>query len=136
MSREYTELEKEIGLRVKAVRKHYGLSQTMFGHQISLSRTHIAQVETGTGVLSDKAISLLCRVFQVNKRWLLTGNGDMFAIANKKEAITSLFSDVLQNESFKYNIISGLALLDDQDWKELERIVNKVASLSSEDELQ
>ena len=68
----------ELGERVKAIREHYGLSQTQLAQKINKTPGFISDIETGKSGVSEETISALSRAFGVNKEWLLTGEGDMF----------------------------------------------------------
>lgn len=64
--------------RIKQIRKSKKLSQQEFGKSLNLSQNHICSIEKGTRAVTDRLISDICRVYNVNKDWLLTGNGDMY----------------------------------------------------------
>lgn len=62
--------------RIKEIRKMLDMTQAEFSSKIGLSRNFIAQIETGAKMPSDRTISDICREFNINKDWLLTGNGE------------------------------------------------------------
>jgi len=64
--------------RLKSLRKSLGLNQKEMGHRLKLSQTHISSLENGAREVTDRIISDICRVFNVNENWLHTGEGDMF----------------------------------------------------------
>jgi len=64
--------------RVIQIRKKAGLNQEQFSKKLGLSRNFINQFETGKKNMSDRTISDICRIFNVNEQWLRTGEGDMF----------------------------------------------------------
>lgn len=64
--------------RIKMLRKHLHLTQVAFAQQINLKQSTIADYEKGKTVMSDRTISDICRVYNVNEHWLRTGEGDMF----------------------------------------------------------
>lgn len=80
-----------LGERMKAVRKASGLSQVEFSSRLSVTRNTIAKYETNCVKPSDLFLSYLCKVFNVNKEWLLSGVGEMQVSCNR-EAIQSLES--------------------------------------------
>lgn len=64
--------------RIKKIRKMLDMTQIEFSSKIGLSRNFIAQIETGAKIPSDRTISDICRVFNVNEEWIRTGNGEIF----------------------------------------------------------
>lgn len=64
--------------RIRELRKQKGLSQKEFAKVINLSQNHVSSLEKGTRTITDRTIEDICREFNVNKQWLLTGIGDLF----------------------------------------------------------
>lgn len=67
-----------INKRLKQVRQSYGLTQQQFAESINVSRNYIGLIEIGQREPSDRTISDICREFNVNEKWLRTGEGSMF----------------------------------------------------------
>ena len=68
--------------RIKQVRKSENLTQTLFGEKIGVKGNTITNYETGLRTPTDAVIKSICREFNVNEKWLRTGNGDMFLPAD------------------------------------------------------
>ena len=116
--------------RLKEVRKSLGLTQQEFADTIGSKRNTIAKYETETNVPSTAVISLICSKFNVNEEWLRTGKGEMFIELSKSEEIASFMGDVLTDEdgsTFKKQLISVLSKLNENEWKVLESIAEKMA---------
>ena len=116
--------------RLKEVRKVLGLTQQEFADTIGSKRNTIAKYETETNVPSTAVISLICSKFNVNEEWLRTGKGEMFIELSKSEEIASFMGDVLTDEdgsTFKKQLISVLSKLNENEWKVLESIAEKMA---------
>lgn len=64
--------------RVIALRKELKLNQTEFGEKIGLGQHAISHIEKGNNNLSPRNAELICQKFNVNPRWLETGEGEMF----------------------------------------------------------
>jgi len=64
--------------RIKAVRKALGMSQRDFGRGIFLSQSFYGQMETGARNPNERVYELISNKYNVNKNWLVTGQGDMF----------------------------------------------------------
>ena len=114
--------------RIKKIRKELDLTQQEFADRIGIKRNTVASYETGKSNLSDGAVSLICREFNVNEEWLRTGKGEMFIEQTKDEQIAAFVGSILKDEddSFKRRLISGLAALDDNGWEVLEKFLDSV----------
>lgn len=64
--------------RIKAIRKQKKLTQSEFGAIIGVKGNTITNYESGKRAPSDAVIFSICREFNVNERWLRTGEGEMF----------------------------------------------------------
>lgn len=114
--------------RIKEIRKKTGLSQQKFADKLEISRGNIAAYEVGKNAPSDAVISLICSRFNVNKEWLLTGKGEMCQHLAKNQKIMAFANDTMElnDKNFKKRFVEALARLDENDWKHLEEIVNKL----------
>lgn len=66
----------DIGKRIRLLRKSLNLNQTDFGKPLGLKQAIIGQYETGVRNITDRNIDLLCKTYNINKDWLLTGEGE------------------------------------------------------------
>lgn len=64
--------------RIKKLRKALDFTQQEFADKLGTARNNIAGYEIGRRLPSDAVITLICRTFDVNEKWLRTGEGDMF----------------------------------------------------------
>ena len=64
--------------RLKELRTILNLSQKDFGSKIGLTRAAICNYESGSRIMKEQTILSICRVFNVNRAWLVEGVGDMF----------------------------------------------------------
>lgn len=63
--------------RLKKLRKFLDLTQQEFADKIKVKRNTVATYEMGRSEPSDAAVSLICKEFNVNEKWLRTGEGEM-----------------------------------------------------------
>ena len=117
-----------ISERVKILRKELKLSQTEFAEKLSVSRDVINNIENNRAELKEHFIKFMCKEFDVNENWLRTGEGEMFKIDRETE-IAKLTKQLLKEEetSFKNRLVSVLANLEEQEWKTLAEIAEKLA---------
>ena len=116
--------------RIKVLRELNGLTQTEFGEKIGVKQGTIAGYESGNRTPINAVIDAICREFNVNKEWLLTGKGKMFCAKEKSEDISIFLEKVLQDEdvSLRKRLIFSLAQLDESDWEILEKIAFKITN--------
>jgi transcriptional regulator with XRE-family HTH domain len=67
--------------RLKEIRTTLGLSQREFSKRIYISQSFYGDIELGKQVVSERIIHLVSTVFNVNKEWLKSGEGEMFSSA-------------------------------------------------------
>lgn len=63
--------------RVKAVRKHFGLTMEEFGAKLGVSRASISNIENGNRNLTSQMATAICNVFGVSEDWLKNEKGPM-----------------------------------------------------------
>lgn len=76
--------------RVKKIRAILNLSQVAFGAPLNLSQRAVAHIESGNNGLTDRNFESICRVYNVNPRWLESGEGVMFAEKKTKNYLELL----------------------------------------------
>ena len=64
--------------RIKEIRKDQGLTQIEFGEKLGLKGNTITTYENGTRVPSEAAMVAICRTYSINRKWLETGEGEMY----------------------------------------------------------
>lgn len=67
----------EIAERIVMIRKCNKLTQTQFGEKLSASRSKIASYEMNALNYDNAFLGYMCKVFNVNYEWLITGEGEM-----------------------------------------------------------
>ena len=114
--------------RIKEIRKYYNLTQQEFADKLGTARNNIAGYETGKRNPSNAVISLICREFNINEKWLRTGEGDMFIELSRSDEIAQFVGQLMteEDDSFKKRLVSGLAALDDNGWKVLENFLDSI----------
>ena len=118
----------EIGERIKAVRKHFKLTQAEFGERIGVKGNTIATYEIGRNAPVDAIFSLLCREYGVNEIWLRSGEGDMFQAMNEDEELSDYLGDVMNDEpeSFLRRLTLEMKNWTPEVWQMLEEICKRL----------
>ena len=63
--------------RMKLARKEREMSQQEFGRHLGVSRDVISNLESNRVDPKEPFINHMCRIFSINKEWLLNGTGEM-----------------------------------------------------------
>lgn len=122
-----------INERFKDVRKKCGKTQEEWAEILGISRTGIAEIESGRRNVTDKHIKLLCIEpidgNTINETWLRTGDGEMFDPLTRSEIIAQFTGQLMKEEedSFRRQLVEALALLDEKEWEVLAGIAKKLA---------
>lgn len=107
--------------RIKQIRQEHGLTQSQFAEKIGLSRNYVAMVEIGQREPSDRTISDICRIFDIQEDWLRHGLEPMRAAKSREEEIAELVGSALTGSSdFKKAVIRMICSRSDDELKALE----------------
>ena len=118
----------EIGERIKAVRKHFKLTQAEFGERIGVKGNTIATYEIGRNAPVDAIFSLLCREYGVNEIWLRSGEGEMLQAMTEYEELAAYLGDVMNDEpaSFRHRFTFEMENWTPEVWQMLEEICKQL----------
>ena len=121
-----------IGERIKELRKALKLSQTEFGVNIGVGLGVVRNLESSITLPSPAQIDLIVRVFNVNRAWLETGEGEMRVEMSRAEKIGRFVADVLEDEpdSFRRKLIDILIELDADGWRKLKEAADVLSGLN------
>ena len=113
-----------IGERIKKLRQLQHRTQQSIADALNLKRQTIAAYEIGTVAPSDRTIFDICREFNVNERWLRTGEGDMFNPSPETE-IEALARKYKLSDISRF-IIEGYLRLDENDRAVFDRHIRNL----------
>ena len=113
--------------RLRRLRRTLDLTQQDFSDKIGVKRNTVGQWEIGRNLPIDAVILSICREFNVSEEWLREGKGEMFVQRTRNQVITDFAGDLINEpESFRTRFIEAMAKLDESDWEDIERIVEKI----------
>lgn len=105
-----TEEAENINERIKHLRILLHLSQETFAERIGLKGSAISHLENGRRGITRQNINSICREFDVNEEWLLTGNGDMFVFSGSEDIKESLIEYINStDDTFTLNLFAAIA---------------------------
>lgn len=110
-----------IGKRISFVRKESGYTQERFADALNLKRNTIATYELDRSVPSDRTISDICRIFNIEEDWLRHGLEPMRMKKSREEEIAELVGAALVGSNdFKKSVIRMICTRSDAELKVLE----------------
>jgi len=108
--------------RLKAVRHTLNVSQKVFAKNIFISTSYYACIESGHRKIKDSILDSISKIYNVDKNWLLTGKGGMFAADPpdvKLDELTGIFKRL--NEHFQGYILDQVRNLDKIQKNEIKK---------------
>lgn len=90
---------KNLGKRIKEIRKALGLTQEMFAIKIYIDQGYLSQIERGKKRPSALILLAIQNMFGVSREWLLAGKGPQRDFANLERALDQ--ADDLASEQRK-----------------------------------
>lgn len=119
--------------RIKKIREDAGLNQSKFGERISISRSAVWKIENGENTPSEQTISLICKEFNVNDRWIREGIEPMYQPSEDK---LSYYLGQIKggNDDFIKDLVEVYMELDQNSKEALKKIATSMAKKISERE--
>lgn len=77
--------------RIILLRKNLNISQKEFSEKIGVAQTTFSSIELGECKIRPVYLIAICSIFNVNEKWLLTGQGEIF---NTKKQFADEFFDL------------------------------------------
>ncbi|MFW6680626.1 helix-turn-helix domain-containing protein [Lacrimispora sp. AGF001] len=121
----------EVYERIKILRKEVlHMRQEEFAAKLKISRGNISNIEIDRVKVTDRVISDICSEFNVNRNWLLYGEGEIFEELTEQQKIMKYTAMLLKDtdsviaEAIK-NFIVTYEQLDDSSKKVLESVAQK-----------
>ena len=84
--------------RIKQIRTTLNINQRDFAKRIYISQTLLGNIELGNRNVNDRTIQLISTAFNVNKNWLLTGEGEIFSTPPVDIKLSNLIDNFNQLE--------------------------------------
>lgn len=104
------------------------MTQEKFAKKLGLKRQTIATYETGRSEPMDNIVISICREFNVNREWLLTGEGNMYNMPEDETA--AVVSELLEESNPVYDavisIVQTYQKLDEKSQKVMDNFIKEV----------
>lgn len=126
---------KELGERIKDVRKDVGLTQDEFAQMLGTTRGALAQIETGRSRPKEVMLKSILKTYpDLSENWLRYGSGDMHDRARVSQQeladLLKLVSDLPDDSPKRRMIISLANLIGEMSTRQVEMITDFITSLA------
>lgn len=112
-----------IGMRIKTIRKQYGLTQEELGNLLGVQNAAISKIENDRVVPTDASIKLICATYHVNYLWLTQGEGPMM----EELDTDALVDKYMAGESeWAKSVMKSFARLPDSEWIKFRDMIERI----------
>lgn len=112
VSREDTDLKREVGKRIAAARLALGWNQTELGLKVGLAKTTIAGYEQGRSLPGPNEATLIGEALGVSPAYLLVVDGDEMQLLDAEAEIVRLLRALPPEEQARFRkLLEGRARL-------------------------
>lgn len=111
-------------------------NRSKFARMVNITPAYAAQLYAGERTPSDRTIADICRVFGVDRVWLVDGIGEPFKPVDRNQQIAAILgSAISHNDTARDRLIRAFSQLPDEMFEQAERILEEiVANLQKEKE--
>jgi transcriptional regulator with XRE-family HTH domain len=86
-------LQRNMGIRLKKVRKTFGLTRDKLSEILGISMSRLSSIERGLRSLDPRELYILSEKFDIRLDWLITGEGSKYRISIPDSFKKILLSD-------------------------------------------
>lgn len=130
-------MNNDIGSRIDELITSLKIKKVRFAERLGIDQSYVTQLTSGRRNPSDLLIGAICREFNVNEKWLRTGEGGakaMFLAKTRDEEIAAFLNDLRGGPDFRQKFISVLSRMTEDEWAILEKKVLELAQEVQEKE--
>lgn len=113
-----------INNRIKEIRKNNNLNQKQFAQILGISQTHISKIESNKDMPSKKLQKLICIEFNINERWLETGEGRVNQSKLNEDIIVN--ESIIKTKNYLQNASKSEKILYANLLSELPKLLNNL----------
>lgn len=124
-----------INERIRHLRKNVlNVTQAEFAKDINISRSNLGNIEVGNVAVTERVEQDICKSYNINREWLRTGNGTMYAQPEANKDEVKEFADKMNLSEIERKILSIYLKLSDTDRKKLEDFAYSFAQKMAEED--
>lgn len=128
LNKQCDELGTQMNRNLKILRESLGLSQKEMASKLLVSDTIISRIEKGDRKVTNRLLTQICKEFNVNKDWFLSGEGEMFNSLDDlelSELMGKLFAD---DDIFLKKVFLTFAKLNDNERAVVMKIIDSLSN--------
>ena len=114
--------------RIKEIRQDNNLSQKAFGELLGVSRDVITNIEYGRVKPKQLLLNHMCKVFNINKEWLIDGTGEMYIVPLNTIKQAKIIAELNTNRQDLHELIEKILLLNDDNQDLIKVIIDTLLS--------
>ena len=117
--------KSEMNARMRLVRETLNMSQVKFGEVAGISVGVIKNIDYNKTEPNPLFFDLLCEAHGINKKWIETGDGEMFRTPSVDEEIAEFVGTALNGNSdpFKRRVLLALSRMDEAGWQKAKEFL-------------
>ena len=100
--------------RIQAARKAKGLTLKQLGDIIGISESAVSNIERGRNKPSGSTLILLCEKLGIDREWLETGEGEMFAPTTEQSETARMIEAISDSPAMR-SLLATWAQLSDEN---------------------
>lgn len=120
--------------RIKYILREKKLTQTQFAKGLNVSPSLVSLLCSGGTQPSERTISDICRVYDVNPEWLRDGVGEPFLPKSRSDELAEIFANVQISDEPKAKLIKAMARMPDESFPAFLKFLEGLAKELSEEE--
>ena len=95
---------RPLSINLAAIRRFLGLTVEEFARPLPIEDgdSLITRLETGFSMASSEIVQLLCEAWRINRKYLLTGQGEMFELQPYCDGLVTLLKKYLAVATFNH----------------------------------
>lgn len=114
-----------LGERIKILRKKINLNQSEFGKKLGITESAVCSYENNRRIPSEQVIVSICREFNVDRDWLVDGEGNDMFLPEPTEIIDELITQYDLDDT-EIEILKKYLALSKIERKEFMKIFKKI----------
>lgn len=112
---------------LKKLREALGLSQKEMANTLKISDATISRIEKGDRNVTVRLMDQICKEFNVNKNWFVTGEGEMFNKIDNLEISELMGKIFATDDTFLKKVFLTFAKLSDDERNVVMKIINELS---------
>lgn len=117
-----------IGERIKKVIVYHGTTMTDFAKELNISQSMVSKICSGKANPSDRTVSDICRIYNINESWILHGEGAMTNAHSLENELSEVFAKVLpEDPEAQKRLVSAFAKIPPAAWVHILEHIRELA---------